>query len=90
MKKTIIICLLLTATIFVACNSGGTSETKKDSSATTSTTDTSNMISAVKYTCTMHPEVISDTPGHCPKCGMEMVPMKDSSMKKMNMDTMKH
>lgn len=27
------------------------------------------------YTCGMHPEVISDTPGNCPKCGMKLVPM---------------
>ena len=29
-----------------------------------------------QYTCPMHPEVISDTPGKCPKCGMflEQVP----------------
>jgi uncharacterized membrane protein len=27
-----------------------------------------------QYTCTMHPEVISDKPGKCPKCGMELVP----------------
>ena len=26
------------------------------------------------YTCPMHPEVTSDKPGHCPKCGMELVP----------------
>jgi len=38
------------------------------------------MIAAVKYTCTMHPEVISDTAGKCPKCGMAMVPVKDSTM----------
>lgn len=27
-----------------------------------------------EYTCTMHPEVIQDEPGTCPKCGMELVP----------------
>jgi hypothetical protein len=27
-----------------------------------------------KYTCLMHPEVVSDKPGKCPKCGMELVP----------------
>jgi multidrug efflux pump subunit AcrA (membrane-fusion protein) len=27
-----------------------------------------------QYTCIMHPEVISDKPGKCPKCGMELVP----------------
>jgi CopA family copper-resistance protein len=25
------------------------------------------------YTCTMHPEVISSSPGKCPKCGMDLV-----------------
>jgi Cu2+-exporting ATPase len=28
------------------------------------------------YTCSMHPEVISDTPGNCPKCGMNLTPAK--------------
>ncbi|MCL4219285.1 MAG: efflux RND transporter periplasmic adaptor subunit, partial [Candidatus Hydrogenedentes bacterium] len=27
------------------------------------------------YTCGMHPEVIQDEPGNCPKCGMKLVPM---------------
>ena len=31
---------------------------------------------AMKYTCTMHPEVVSDKPGKCPKCGMDLVPKK--------------
>jgi hypothetical protein len=30
------------------------------------------------YTCPMHPEVISDKPGQCPKCGMDLVPKKPS------------
>jgi len=28
------------------------------------------------YTCPMHPEVISDKPGQCPKCGMNLVPVE--------------
>lgn len=28
---------------------------------------------AVIYTCPMHPEVTSDKPGNCPKCGMTLV-----------------
>lgn len=30
----------------------------------------------VAYTCVMHPEVKSDRPGKCPKCGMDLVPEK--------------
>ena len=28
------------------------------------------------YTCSMHPEVISDKPGKCPKCGMQLIEKK--------------
>ncbi len=27
------------------------------------------------YTCPMHPEVVKEQPGKCPKCGMDLVPM---------------
>lgn len=32
-----------------------------------------------QYTCSMHPEVIKDAPGTCPKCGMILVPLEKSS-----------
>ncbi|WP_349610982.1 copper-translocating P-type ATPase [Halomonas sp. H10-9-1] len=28
-----------------------------------------------QYTCPMHPEVVADQPGDCPKCGMHLVPV---------------
>jgi Heavy metal binding domain len=28
----------------------------------------------VIYTCPMHPEVVMDEPGHCPECGMKLLP----------------
>lgn len=31
---------------------------------------------AAHYTCPMHPEVLSPTPGRCPKCGMPLEPKK--------------
>jgi heavy metal translocating P-type ATPase len=38
---------------------------------------TSNEPRATKWTCPMDPEVISDKPGACPKCGMALEPMLD-------------
>jgi Cu2+-exporting ATPase len=32
-----------------------------------------------QYTCPMHPEVRKDTPGKCPKCGMELIPLSTST-----------
>jgi P-type Cu2+ transporter len=29
-----------------------------------------------KYTCPMHPEIMQDKRGNCPKCGMNLVPVK--------------
>lgn len=31
--------------------------------------------SATLYTCPMHPDVIKDRPGKCPKCGMDLYPI---------------
>ncbi len=31
---------------------------------------------AMQYTCPMHPEVVKDAPGDCPKCGMTLVVKK--------------
>ena len=28
------------------------------------------------YTCPMHPEIVENKPGKCPKCGMKLVPKK--------------
>jgi len=37
-----------------------------------------------EYTCSMHPEVKSDKPGDCPKCGMALIEKK-MDMKKGKM-----
>ena len=33
---------------------------------------------AVQYQCPMHPTYISDKPGSCPICGMDLVPIEQS------------
>ena len=77
MKKSIMTTIAaISGIVLVACNSSSSSSDK----ALKTDTAKSTMMASVKYTCRMHPEVISDTLGKCPKCGMEMVPMKDSTL----------
>jgi transcription initiation factor IIE alpha subunit len=35
--------------------------------------------SKVTYTCTMHPDVITEQPGKCPKCGMMLAEKKSKA-----------
>jgi DNA-directed RNA polymerase subunit RPC12/RpoP len=32
-----------------------------------------------KYTCSMHPEIVSDQPGDCSKCGMKLVKTEETT-----------
>jgi hypothetical protein len=41
---------------------------------------------ATQYTCVMHPKVVQDHPGKCPKCGMELVPAKTNNEHPTNTD----
>ena len=73
MKKTImILAVVLTA---------GIAATAQDSTKKSSTPH-HKMTTAKKYTCTMHPEVVMDKPGKCPKCGMALVAMKTKKTSK--------
>ncbi len=46
---------------------------KNTKKSTETKNDTKN---ATIYTCSMHPEITSDKPGKCPKCGMELIEKK--------------
>ena len=50
----------------IAVMAVGTTGCKKES-------PTQDSGQAVKYTCSMHPEVVQDKPGKCPKCSMALV-----------------
>ena len=36
-------------------------------------------VAAEQYTCPMHPQVLKDQPGKCPVCGMDLVPVTNTS-----------
>jgi hypothetical protein len=63
MKKIIFIIVLASATtcMFPSCSGNATKTTEQTAAE------------KVVYTCPMHPEVTSDKPGTCPKCGMDLV-----------------
>jgi hypothetical protein len=49
------------------CSKSPETATGKSEATSTSTAP------AKQYTCSMHPEVMKDNPGACPKCGMKLV-----------------
>lgn len=42
---------------------------------TATTEEKQSLQSFQKYTCPMHPQIIQDSPGNCPLCGMTLVPL---------------
>lgn len=42
--------------------------------ATTADFNTAILEGHIHYTCSMHPEIVQDAPGSCPKCGMSLIP----------------
>ena len=63
MKKLIVLLIVLTATVTTFAQSA------KDTMPKSKTDTTGKFV----YTCSMHPDVITDKPGKCPKCGMDLV-----------------
>lgn len=87
MRRTIILSMAVFAFALGACSSSSNkSEQKKSTDSTTtqssSTTQTFDLDTTklkpgdVFYQCSMHQEVLSDRPGSCPKCSMDLSEMK--------------
>jgi hypothetical protein len=71
MKKTIIL-LAFGSLIVFGCNSSTSNNESSSAKPDTSfqAIDTTKLAAGASYyQCLMHPEVISDKPGNCPKCG---------------------
>ena len=60
----------LATTAAFACGGCGKAATDKNATVTVFPAGT-------VFTCPMHPEVKSDQPGKCPKCGMNLEPVKE-------------
>ncbi len=65
--------LILAITTILALSTTSCGDAKNSTSGTVTTGGKS-------YTCPMHPEVVSDKPGPCPKCGMNLVEMKQDKL----------
>ncbi len=55
---------------FAACNNAPKTEQKQ-----------TEQTKKAEYTCPMHPEIVQDKPGKCPKCGMDLIEKKDEVKK---------
>ena len=65
---------------FYFCSSGCQSKFEADPSAYLGDRpEPEPMPAGTQYTCPMHPEIIRDAPGDCPKCGMALEPMTPSA-----------
>ncbi len=72
MKKLINTSIMLIVLFFAAC-------TSSEKPAETSTDTAAHSNTAAVYTCPMHPEVISDKPGTCPVCKMDLIVKTDDA-----------
>ncbi|AWM31588.1 heavy metal-binding domain-containing protein [Hymenobacter nivis] len=80
MNKFLPYSLALASLTFTTSCSGNksteTTTTPPTTAAATSDSTTAPASLATQYTCTMHPEVVTNHPGKCPKCGMDLVVKK--------------
>lgn len=68
MKKSLFVLgfVLLSLVMFNSCGNSSSKDKKVEVKE----------VAMVQYVCPMHPDVVSDSPGKCPKCGMDLVEKK--------------
>ena len=71
-KRLLIFSSLLIPLIVISCGSDGAGQ--KTGNENIDSTNENQL-----WTCGMHPEVILNEPGQCPKCGMNLVPVKNQT-----------
>ncbi|MEP6795977.1 MAG: heavy metal-binding domain-containing protein [Saprospiraceae bacterium] len=77
MKKAILLSAVSMTLIFGTCKSSSDKNVTDNNGAQTFSLDTTKLKGGTTfYECPMNPEVISDKPGQCPKCGMDLSEMR--------------
>jgi len=81
MKYFLTCSLALASLTFVAAGCSENKTTTAETTAPAATADSTAAPAATNgvattYTCPMHPEVVTDHPGKCPKCGMNLIVKK--------------
>ena len=79
MKKSIIFLIAITISLLTFAQDHKSKTTAK-----------TNSKQQVKYTCSMHPEVVSNKLGKCPKCGMDLIEIKDKPKAKEKLNHKEH
>ena len=76
MKRTpsvTIISLIAVAASVVLLVTGCSGSTQNETATQSGDPSAQKSVKTVQYTCSMHPDVVQDKPGDCPKCGMKLV-----------------
>ena len=91
MKKLFAV-LSIVLFLFAALTSCQQAKDKDEQTESTESMDTTSneKMAQVQYTCTMHPEVLENESGKCPKCGMDLVKKEDGDMEGMDSTKQDH